>query len=120
MAKRKTPNTHWRQGDVLIRPVARMTADVKPEPRDPRRGAILAHGEVTGHAHHIATPRARLFRDDGVGRRFLQIDRPQAGEPATVDLTHEEHSAVPLPPGLYEVLIQQEYSPTEALRAVAD
>lgn len=120
MTKRNTPNTHWRQGDVLIRPVAALPAAAQPEPRDPRRGAILAHGEVTGHAHHIMTPRARLFRDDGAGRRFLQVDHPQAGETPTVDLTHEEHAAVPLPPGLFEILIQQEFSPTEALRAVAD
>jgi hypothetical protein len=34
-------------------------------------------------------------------------------------LRHEEHTAVVLPPGIYEVVIQREYTP-EAIRNVAD
>jgi hypothetical protein len=47
-----------------------------------------------------------------VDRRFLRIV-------STSLLTHEEHRAIPLPPGLYRVARQREYSP-DVIRHVAD
>jgi hypothetical protein len=41
-----------RQGDVLLRRVESMPADVKPA-KDQERKIILAWGEVTGHHHRI-------------------------------------------------------------------
>jgi hypothetical protein len=105
--------THFRQGDVLIRRVKSLpTAAVDVTPPD---RIVLAHGEVTGHAHAIADRTTREFSlaDAGqVVRRFLRV----VGE-ATV--RHEEHAPIPLPDGIYEIVQQREYTP-EAIRNVAD
>src|SRR5947208_2420738 len=106
-----------RQGDVLLRQVKRREPtgiDVREQGR-----VILAHGEVTGHAHEVVevsrlefeAPAATFFEEPD-GRRFLFVER------ACV-LVHQEHSAIPLAPGCYEVTRQREYSPDE-IRTVAD
>lgn len=100
-----------RQGDVLIRRVVRRNLiEAKKLPRENGR-IVLAHGEVTGHAHAIKSPRADLF--EVAGRVFLAID----GD--VVALEHEEHATIEIPPGHYEVIRQREYHP-EAIRNVAD
>jgi hypothetical protein len=109
----------WRQGDVLI-----MQADkVKPGaevPRDKGR-VVLAYGEVTGHAHAIKTPAAKLYELAtpaadaaalALGERIL---RSRTG----MRLQHEEHDEIKLPAGSFLVRHQREYSPT-ALRQVID
>lgn len=103
-------NKHWRQGDVLVRKVERMPTDVTEAPRENGR-VILAHGEVTGHAHAIREDVAALFATTD-GRRFLQLSGPAS-------ITHEEHTAIPLDAGTYEVIRQREYHPEE-IRNVAD
>lgn len=103
----------FRQGDVMIRQVSRLpkgAKDITPKDR-----IVLAYGEVTGHAHAIAPDEAREFTHadaEGVVRRFLKI----ASE---AHVRHEEHAAIPLPRGVYEIVQQREYSP-EAIRNVAD
>ena len=115
----KIKQTIYRQGDVLLIAVAALPSgatDVTPKDR-----IVLAHGEVTGHAHAVypqaveAKPRikalpARMW--DAGAERFLQVVEKTA-------LRHEEHAAVPLPPGVYKVVQQREYSPEE-IRRVAD
>lgn len=104
----------FRQGDVLIRERAEPVAIAAEVPRDNDR-VILAYGEVTGHAHAIRNPKAKLFRDDGNGgSTYLSVT-----DPAGVALQHEEHATIMLPPGNYDVTIQREYSP-EAIRNVED
>lgn len=103
----------YRQGDVLIRQVADLPApakDVTPNDR-----IVLAYGEVTGHAHAIAPGEAREFSmADAAGavRRFLSVVKSAV-------VRHEEHAPIPLPPGVYEIVQQREYSPEE-IRNVAD
>lgn len=102
-----------RQGDVGLaaRPhLGGNIPDAKPVPREDGR-IILAHGEVTGHAHAIVGDGVDLLETPD-GRRFLQLVAPQ-------ELTHEEHGTINLPEGTYEVIRQSEYSP-EAIRNVAD
>lgn len=108
----------FRQGDVLVRRInARM-----PTGKDIREAGrvILAHGEVTGHAHEVvaavpsettALPAAQFFEQPD-GRRFLFVER------ACV-LTHQEHGTIALAPGCYEVTRQREYFP-DAIRSVED
>lgn len=98
--------TSYRQGDVLIVPVKSIPKDAKPE----TGRVILAHGEATGHAHEIKTRGAKLF--ESAGRRFLTLTK-------TSILEHQEHSAIELPEGCYEVVRQVEYFPEE-IRNVAD
>lgn len=103
-------NEHYRQGDVLIERIASIPDDVQPVPLEDGR-IVLAHGEVTGHAHAIKSRTCRLTVK-GL-ERFLTVGKCGAV------LRHEEHDAVTLPPGAYRVEVQREYSP-EAIRNVAD
>jgi hypothetical protein len=103
----------YRQGDVLIRQVASLPSDAKPVKNKGR--IVLAHGEVTGHAHAIAVREAREFTmADAAGavKRFLSVVSE-----ATV--RHEEHAPITLPAGVYEIVQQREYTPEE-IRNVAD
>ena len=124
----KTNQTQIRQGDVLLLPVIALPNDCEPVPLDKGR-IVLAYGEVTGHAHAIADhgisigeaqaaeiadaaiARARLWRAP-TGERFLEVKEP-------VQLQHEEHRALTVPPGIYRLPAQVEYSPAE-LRRVED
>jgi len=122
-----------RQGDVLLTPVNKLPAGCTEVPLD-RGRIVLAYGEVTGHAHAIADhgqavrpmgetaaaevadaaiarAKARLLVAPS-GERFLEVREP-------VSLKHEEHTAHTIPPGIYQVPQQVEYSPAE-LRRVAD
>lgn len=102
-----------RQGDVLIVQVAKLPDSVTEVPTEKGR-VILAHGEVTGHAHAIAVtkkaPCAKLWSANA--ERFLQVME-------STSLKHEEHSPINLDPGIYHIAIQTEYTPEE-LRNVAD
>jgi len=106
----------YRQGDVLLILVAALpkgAKDVTPSDR-----IVLAHGEITGHAHAVCEPltkslpagKARMW--NAGAERYLQVVE-------TTALKHEEHATVPLPKGVYRVVQQREYSP-EAIRNVAD
>lgn len=112
-----------RQGDVQLQQVAALPSGCKELPPDGNR-IVLAHGEVTGHAHAIydhaaqaseiadaAIARARLWSAPD-GTRYLEVSQP-------VTLRHEEHTEHRLPPGIYHLPTQVEYTPAE-LRRVAD
>lgn len=103
----------YRQGDVLIVPTQDVPAKTKPVARENGR-AILAHGEVTGHAHAIIDESAELVTAEGAAELYLLV---HGTEP--VALTHDEHDTIMLPPGEYEIRRQREYSPEE-IRNVAD
>lgn len=62
----------------------------------------LAYGEVTGHAHRIDV--GELFETKN-GDLFLRVEKLST-------LSHEEHKAVNLEPGIYRINIKRQYSPT--------
>lgn len=108
----------FRQGDVLIQRVGdddflnhNDKDEIKPEVRAGRTEVVLAHGEVTGHAHAIPAHAARLFAI-GVGVALLKVRE-------ATELRHEEHSPIPLEPGSYRVIRQREYQP-DRTQFVAD
>lgn len=103
----------YQQGDVLILKAGAIPAGAKPV-KAGKRGYVLAEGEHTGHAHTLeATPEVELYEKDGV--LWLKV----AGEGATV--THEEHHAQTVAPGIYEVRRVVEVDPFEdEVRTVAD
>ena len=103
----------YRQGDVLLLPIKAMPKRVTPVQREHGR-VVLAQGEATGHAHAIKNARATLFRDPGTSDVFMHV-----GGNASVALEHEEHDSIDVPPGLYQIIRQREYSPG-TLRDVAD
>jgi hypothetical protein len=106
----------FRQGDVLLQLVSSLPAGAKDVTPDDR--IVLAHGEVTGHAHALyepltkSTPAGKARMWDAGAERYLQVLE-------TTALQHEEHAAIPLRPGFYRVVQQREYHP-EAIRQVAD
>ena len=105
--------THYRQGDVLIERIPSLPANAKKMARENGR-VILAHGEVTGHAHAITDKHADLYSAvDSGDVTFLEITE------AVAALEHDEHATITLEPGTYRVTRQREYSP-EAIRNVAD
>ena len=111
MASRKHPFLA-RQGDVLIIGIAALPPNLETVKRDAGR-VVLAYGEVTGHAHAIAERGATLFRDPKLNALFLNVAEDG------VALRHDEHGAIDLPRGDYQVIRQREYSPEE-IRNVAD
>ena len=105
----------YRQGDVFVLKIEDDSVVLGAQlPRDTQGRIVLAHGEVTGHAHAIYTQGAELFRASDAANNgvFLKVVKPVA-------LKHEEHTQIGLPPGLYRVMRQSEYSPEE-IRYVAD
>lgn len=104
----------YRQGDVLLVPCAEIPSGALEEATENGR-VVLARGELTGHAHTMAGDRVCYFRDDGTGSGFIRVTGPDP-----VDLTHEEHAPLAVPPGNYRVVQQREYQPRRAPRAVID
>ena len=119
-----------RQGDVLLTLIQTLPEGLVEIPNDNGR-IVLAYGKVTGHAHAIAdhvptsatriaaeaiaraagSSKARLLQAQN-GNRFLEVTE-------AVTLRHEEHTAHTIPPGLYSLPVQVEYTPAE-LRRVED
>ena len=101
-----------RQGDVLLIPGADVPHNCEqavPEVHDGAASYVLAHGEVTGHAHVLGTRGVTMFRDTGSGtggppRAFVRVTEP-------TDLVREEHAPLKLQPGTYEVRLQRTYRP---------
>lgn len=101
------PASLYRHGDVLLAAVPALPANAKPV-----LGLILAHGELTGHAHRIREAgAAQLFTQGGF--TYLRVTA------AAATLVHEEHRPIELPTGVYRVWQQREYTPT-AIRTVLD
>ena len=100
--------TLYRQGDVVLVSVEELPAKALAEAVEDR--LVLAHGEVTGHAHVIDPTMAKAFRLNE--ELYLEVSTGAA-------LSHEEHATLQIKPGIYKVVIQREYSPEE-IRKVAD
>jgi uncharacterized protein YjlB len=100
------------QGDVLLIP-ATIPDTVTEKPRDNGQ-VILAYGEQTGHSHAIDSPDCTLVTAEQAGqlRAWLRVTAP-------VEVKHQEHRTVTIPPGEWEVIGQVEHRP-EGLTRVAD
>ena len=112
-----------RQGDVLLIPIDRgdpewvgVTRRSGVAIRREEPGIVLAHGEATGHHHHIKA-RTTSYRQHRLGRRNRRI--LHVGHRGAT-LEHQEHSPIDLAPGRYEVVRQTEYTPAERARPTRD
>lgn len=103
-------NTIFRQGDVLL-VSDNLPADAIEQKRETGR-VVLAHGEVTGHAHALTGAGTVLYASPKTRARHLKVVE-------TDYLRHEEHTHQAIPPGIYRVVIQTEYRDKELVR-VAD
>lgn len=115
----------YRQGDIIIERVSELPKDLKPRELENGR-LILAHGEVTGHAHEV-TP-VKLVSQHDINEALRLLGDGDGAEVMTqaalivkkgVAVIHDEHARIELPPGKYIVRRQREYTP-EAIRNVAD
>lgn len=77
--------TMYRQGDVLIVRVADLP--VSTPVKSGKRGVVLAEGEVTGHAHRIASRSAKLYRTEE-SARYLRVMGPAPREVMRVVPAH--------------------------------
>jgi hypothetical protein len=101
------------QGDVIIKRVPRLPEGLKRITVHARGGYVLAEGEATGHAHLLAAEGVEVF-EDAYGTLWIKSTQSAA-------LTHEEHHAQVIAPGLYRVDRVREYDPfVEEARRVAD
>ena len=103
------------QGDVYLRRVDELPADlVKATPENGEY--ILAHSE-TGH-HHVVMdrPDVKLYRKDAF-ESYLEI----MGEPLVLkhNRAFDTHAPISIPPGIYKVSNQREYTP-QGWRRAAD
>ena len=88
--------------------------------------AILAFGEVTGHTHRVDM--SEMLEEAGISlhmgyNRTAGTDVPNAFEvhKESVELQHEEHDTITLPPGKYVVRIVREFNHiTRRAQNVAD
>jgi len=94
----------YRQGDVLFVKVEAIPAGLHERP-----SKIVVEGEVTGHAHRLVDGR---ILEAAQGVLFLEVL-------TNTQVVHEEHHAIPLEPGYWQVIRQREYSPKE-IRLVLD
>lgn len=116
-----------RQGDVLMQPTTKAIGKRKKVPNEGGR-VVLAHGEVTGHAHAIPGATASLYLDDATTvapdvmpmlalAGGLPGDRLLRAKTGTA-VTHEEHGPHALKAGEKRVVrIQREYQWGRSRRA---
>ena len=112
--KIKNNNLHFRQGDLYFMKVNDFNKTNYTKREIKNNKLIRAYGETTGHHHSISLldyPDVELFENKD-GDMLLNV-------PNVAVLTHQEHTAIPLMPGKYEVYIQEEYDP-EGMRRVQD
>jgi hypothetical protein len=103
----------FRQGDILIVPIAEIPTAAKRAKAKHRR-LVLAEGEVTGHNHTIADrPSVDLLEVPSQDELFLLVKEGNAL------LEHQEHATITIPPGAYRIVRQREYDPAGE-RRVAD
>lgn len=108
------------QGDLLIRRIDKLPAGLIAAAAE--KGLhILAHSE-TGHNHVIAErPSIRVYGTDDPLLSYLEVI--EATDKAEAIIEHlrsfDTHEAISVPPGIYEIRRQREYSP-EGWRRVAD
>lgn len=104
---RKIKQLHQvRQGDVML-----VLTDVIPQKAQKSDTNIVADGEVTGHHHRIVGEDVQLYTLEG--NLFAKV-----GQVAV--LSHEEHGAIQVEPGVYRVIRQRQYNPNGVARRVRD
>ena len=118
-----------RQGDVVLVRIDTLPEGLIPTKRDKHDRIVLAHGEKSGHGHAIRDKSVCGFRlastgDDPTGVSG-GVDYIEVGGSSPATLAHEyasgamaEHHPITLPPGVYRVALQREYSPAGIVRAV--
>lgn len=95
-----------------MKPVEALPNEALEEIKPDGERAILAYGEVTGHAHALPAKSVKQYKAGSSGKEYVQVNEPSL-------LRHEEHSPISLPQGIYEKVIAREHIPGGE-RQVAD
>ena len=118
--KAKTFKNQAAQGDLLLRRIQALPENIKPAL--PENGQyIVAHSE-TGHNHVIeATDHVTFYTTDNPMISYLQvIEATEATETLLKHLrSFDTHKTISIPPGIYELRRQREFSP-ESWRKIRD
>jgi hypothetical protein len=83
--------TQVRQGDVILVSVDSIPKNATIDAKEKGR-VVLAHGEVTGHAHVLDHPETLKYTKTPAGEHFITVVKHIAERA----LRHEEHGAVHL------------------------
>lgn len=96
-----------RQGDVLISQITKL-----PDNLEKLDHKIVAHGE-SGHFHRLE--KGTIYETKTAERlMFIEIKEP-------TKIVHEEHKAIRIEPGFYEVKREREFDPfADVIREVRD
>lgn len=116
----KTFNKMAAQGDLLLRRIDKLPDNVVTVPPEGGR-YVVAHSE-TGHHHAIAeSPSVSLFSAGDPMISYLQVlESCDATETILEHFrTFDTHEAIAIPPGIYELRRQREYTP-QGWRRVED
>jgi hypothetical protein len=89
--KNKTVSNIAQQGDVLVRRLCSLPEGERKTIS--KRRCVLAHGE-SGHSHVVECDDAELIQ---IGERMLLSLKTEA------TVRHEEHGAITLSPGIWEI-----------------
>lgn len=74
---------------------------------------VLAHGEVTGHAHAIYDTKSASLFEYSADVKVLKVK-------SKVELLHEEHKPIIITPGTRSVSIKRQYDAKEGWAKVLD
>jgi len=117
-------NKHYRHGDILLIKIDKLPKNIKFKTK---KDKVILKGEVTGHAHRLEGKTkileiAEQIANNGIeawNRYRLIVNTPivrlkdnvisYAVVDAPAELTHEEHSTITIPSGIYEIRRQREY-----------
>lgn len=116
----RTFKTQAAQGDLLLRRIDKLPADLKVASVE-HGTFIVAHSE-TGHNHVIdARPNVRVYDTEDPLLSYLEvIDATDAMETLLRHLRgHDTHETISISPGIYELRRQREYTP-EGWKRAAD
>jgi hypothetical protein len=111
-----------RQGDVFLLRTEKKPSKKAVEVPTDEGEIVLAHGEVTGHAHKVRDPGVCMLRAEGAAYDLLRVTEEGCM------LRHElpgggqaDHDPIPVGGGTFEVRIQQQWDYlAEMSRAVVD
>jgi len=97
----------YRHGDLLVSCVQSLPPNARK-----LHHSVLAQGELTGHSHRVAERDSAQLYESEEGLYMCVTGR-------SATLVHQEHGPIELPPGIYKVWRQREYTPAE-IRVVRD
>jgi len=105
-----------RQGDVLLRPVAKIPASASKMPVDEKEGVVLARGEGHGHLHRLPFGGAYLYLSNDQGYRFVEVASDTKLEHVGSDgQPTGDHATLDVPAGNYEVIQQRQAEGEQAV-----